>query len=80
MNTRKVYNLNNEDIITYDNSLTAEESVIIAYMQYELKDWNTWDYKSKIEKYKNHLCYGKCTVTMGDYCTFTNKVVYVNGN
>jgi hypothetical protein len=71
MNT--VYNLNTGDEITYDDMLSAEESVIIAYMQFVMKDYNTWNYKTKIEKFKNQLCYWKYNVTMGDYCTKINK-------
>lgn len=71
MNT--VYNLHTGDEIIYDDILSAEESVIIAYMQFTMKDYNTWNYKTKIEKFKNQLCYGKYTVAMGDYCTKINK-------
>jgi len=60
----RVVNLATGDEYYY--MLPPWEAVRSAYLQYELKDRNTWNYN---KQKKEPLVFGRFTVACGDYCS-----------
>jgi predicted nucleic acid-binding protein len=62
-----VFNLATGEEVYY--SLPPEDAVIVAYLQHEKGDYNTWDYD--LEAYRPQIVKGQWSVSMGNWAAVT---------
>jgi hypothetical protein len=59
-------------VATY--TFSPKEAVKVAYVQFVLNDWNTFNYDDpKLAAKIPKLCIGKHTVSCGDFCALLNR-------
>lgn len=75
-----VHNMSTDEKYLYmDEDMTPQRAVMLAYIQHELDNWNTWEYPQLMKDLEPRLEYGLMTVGLGDYAAMVHMLKTEDG-